>query len=363
MTDLEKLVVQLKEENIRLWAEIKAKDEHISMFEQQLDAQALVFEQVYILNEQLELQKKQLQEQSYQLQEMNDEIVTQNEEIQQQSEEILTQRDALAETLEQLNIRNLDVTASIMYAKRIQTAIFPSSEQLQKLLPESFIFLKPRDIVSGDFYWFTSLNANQVFLAVCDCTGHGVPGAFMSLLGYEILERIFYNKLASDPAEVLKAMNESLHSLLINTNNTIQDGMDVAAVIIDFETKVLRYAGAMNPLYYVQDNLLNVIKGDKQPIGGSFKGNTERQFVTHEVTLSKKTSFYLCSDGYQDQFGGPHARKFMTKNLRALFGQIHTLPMPEQREVLKETLKSWQGSTKQTDDICIVGFEIQALLS
>lgn len=247
---------------------------------------------------------------------------------------------------------------SIRYAQRIQKAILPTEEKFEKILPHSFVFFKPRDVVSGDFYFLEEVD-NKIVLAAIDCTGHGVPGAFMSLIGNDILAEIIINQKTTEANKVLEKLHKGIRSLLRQEETKNQDGMDMTLVVIDKENNILEFAGAKNPLIYIQNNELKVIKGDKMPIGGEQR-EMERIFTKHEISLEKETHFYLFSDGIQDQFGGEKNKKFTPKRLRNLLQENHQKPFEKQKEILDQTIENWQkqGNEKQIDDMLLLGVRL-----
>lgn len=277
--------------------------------------------------------------------------------------------------------KNKNITDSITYAKRIQEAILPPKEEIASCFPEHFIFYTPRDIVSGDFYWFAHTESvpiyqesgnfqisekvlegfdnEKVVLAAVDATGHGVPGAFMSMIGNDLLGQIVQDNHTHHADEILNELHHRIRKVLNQENTQIQDGMDVALVVIDLEEKTLEFAGAKNPLVYIQNNEVNLIKGDKFSIGGEHLG-MDRKFTKHTIDVSQKTTFYLYSDGFQDQFGGKNDRKFMSRRFRELLFEIHQLPMQEQRQILETTFQNWmkEGNVEQVDDVLIIGAQI-----
>ena len=278
-------------------------------------------------------------------------------EIEQQKHEIELQRDLLAKQNKEIRLKNKDITDSIEYAKRIQTAILPLEENIKKYLPESFIFYRPRDIVSGDFYWFAYKN-EKIIIAAIDCTGHGVPGAFMSMIGAEILNTIVISQGITDAAEILNLKNKYIRSALKQDTSDNQDGMDMALCIIDKKKGVLEFAGAKNPLIYItKDGQLHKIRGDRQSIGG-FQYTKIVSFKKHIIKIDTPMYFYIFSDGYQDQFGGPDRQKFMVRNFEKLLASIYHLSMDEQKRILTETLEAWMSDLSQTDDILVIGFKL-----
>jgi serine phosphatase RsbU (regulator of sigma subunit)/methyl-accepting chemotaxis protein len=281
----------------------------------------------------------------------------------------------------QINEQNKKIIDSINYARRIQSAMLPTLERIQKYLPEIFILLKPRDIVSGDFYWFahtevqpiyeevstnkgvsrvlTGFENEKYYLAAVDATGHGVPGAFMSMIGSELLNTIVLQKGIHNPDEILSKLHEGINVALKQEETQNRDGMDIALVVIDLEDQHLEFSGAYNPLYLVQDEQLNIVKADKNPIGGWHFAGQDRKFTRHEIDLSKPTTFYMFSDGYADQIGGENNSKFMARRFKDLIWDIHQKPMAEQQSILDETIKNWLGSNRPIDDILVIGVRIQ----
>jgi serine phosphatase RsbU (regulator of sigma subunit) len=237
--------------------------------------------------------------------------------------------------------------------------MLPNIVNIQKALPESFVYFRPRDIVSGDFYFFHHFEEEQkTVLAAVDCTGHGVPGAFMSMIGNENLSRIIGENHVTSPAAILNQLNKGITTALHKDETNIHDGMDVALVCIDKKAKTLTFAGAKNPIFYIQNNKLEVIKGDKMPIGGSEREHT-KDFSEHVIDISTPTTFYIFSDGFQDQFGGEKGRKFMVKNFRELLFDIHTKDTAEQKQILYQTFKDWIGNEhKPIDDVLVIGGKV-----
>lgn len=283
-------------------------------------------------------------------------VVERTVEVTQQKHEIELQKDEIEK-------KNEDITASINYAKTIQSAMLPTKEEIAKFLPEHFILFKPRDIVSGDFYWFQHIGEDLLVIAAADCTGHGVPGAFMSMIGNDLLNDIVMARGIIKPDQILYELHKGVRYALKQEDNKNHDGMDIAICTINTAHKKVLYAGAMNSLYYVQNNENNEpqlveIKADKRPIGGH-QAEAERIFKSHEISIEKETTFYICSDGYADQFGGQEGRKFMTKKFRELLFSIHHLPLSEQHEVLNQTMTAWMGAKhRQIDDILVMGVRI-----
>lgn len=308
----------------------------------------------------------------------NNEIELKNTELEQQKEEILTQRDLLEgqnttlqkqqielqERSNEIEKQRNDITASITYAKRIQTAILPDIAKVKDVLPHSFIYYKPRDIVSGDFYYFTTLQeaSTKIILAAVDCTGHGVPGAFMSMIGDAMLNQIINIQRVTSPDIILNELHRGIRLMLKQQEGENRDGMDMSICTIDLEAKIIEFAGARNPLYLIQEveneqAELVEIKADKISIGG-YQHEDTRIFSKSIIHLDKPTTFYLSSDGYKDQFGNSESKKFSPRRFREMLINIHTLPMDEQHRILADTFERWKGEEAQIDDVLVIGVKI-----
>lgn len=274
-----------------------------------------------------------------------------NIKLQEFNDEILLQKEVIEH-------KNKEITDSINYAKRIQESILPIRTEIQNSFVESFVFFKPRDVVSGDFYWFTQ-HKNKKIIACVDCTGHGVPGAFMSMIGNTLLNEIVNEKGIVKPSEILNLLHERVRQSLKQDleNSETRDGMDIAICVFDEKNSKLEYAGANRPLYFVRNNKLEEIKANKQPIGGD-KIEEDRKFTNHKLPLQPNDSIYLLTDGYADQFGGEKGKKFMVKRFHQTLLDIQTLSMIKQGEALKQIIETWQGSIEQVDDILVMGIKI-----
>lgn len=265
-------------------------------------------------------------------------------------------------TNEVLAAKNKDILDSITYAKRIQQSILINEEEIKKILPDIFIYYQPKDIVSGDFYWFSKVN-DKIIIAVVDCTGHGVPGAFMSLIANTLLNEIVNEKHITDPGSILHHLHNGItKSLQQEKDNTSSyDGMDMGLCIIDKNKNTLSYAGAMHPLYISYHNSIEVIKADMHPVGGRKPRSTLnniRQFTTHIIDLKKGMSFYMFSDGYVDQFNKARKNKFSTGRFKQLLVGMENESMEKQKEIIRQTMERWRGDFKQIDDILVVGMKI-----
>jgi serine phosphatase RsbU (regulator of sigma subunit)/HAMP domain-containing protein len=277
--------------------------------------------------------------------------------VMERTEEVVRQKSEIENKNEELEILYKQVTDSIHYAKRIQEAILPPSALIDQILPNSFVLFKPKDIVSGDFYWIEKKNGLTYFAAV-DCTGHGVPGAFMSLVGHNILKDIISNTNVIKPSEILDKLREGVINTLHVSNSGTQskDGIDITLCCINFDTLELQYAAAYNPLCIVRDGKLIIHNANKFPIG-AFIGEKEN-FDNITIQLQKNDQLYIYSDGYADQFGGPNGKKFMVGNFRKLLVQLANKPITEQMGFLKTTLDNWQGDLEQVDDVLIIGLKV-----
>jgi PAS domain S-box-containing protein len=252
--------------------------------------------------------------------------------------------------------KNKKITESINYAKRIQTAILPNSRVIGRALPDSFILYKPRDVVSGDFPWFVQIK-EEIFIAAVDCTGHGVPGALLSLIGYFLLNDIVRSRKITEPGKILDLLDEGVTTTLRqDEDSTTKDGMDIALCKINMATREVEYAGAHRPLYIMKGSAMEEVKGNKFPIGGGiFKNQTN--FTNTYVKLNEGDSIYFSSDGFPDQFGGPEGRKFGPKRVRDIIERVHTSSMNEAVTIFDQEWEGWRGDHKQTDDVLLIGIK------
>jgi serine phosphatase RsbU (regulator of sigma subunit) len=249
------------------------------------------------------------------------------------------------------------LTAGINYAKRIQKAVFPSVKTLADNFPEHFILFKPLDVVSGDFYWYKQ-HKNEVYIAAADCTGHGVPGAFMSILGITFLNELINETRSGNPNEILDQLRENVMRSLRQSDGKshVKDGMEVALCKINMETRILQFSGAFRPMFLIRDNIIQHITGSTMPIG--VYGDDEVPFSNTEIQLIKNDIIYIFTDGYVDQIGGPERKTFRTTRFKELLLEISALTMCEQRTLLDGKIKEWQGELEQIDDILVVGIKI-----
>jgi phosphoserine phosphatase RsbU/P len=304
--------------------------------------------------------------------ELEQKVEERTREIQQQKEEIESQRDAIEDQRNMLSEKNdhlenaykeieaqkKNITDSIVYAKRIQNAILPPQVLIDEILPKSFILYKPKDIVSGDFYWIDKLQGKAIIAAV-DCTGHGVPGAFMSIIGSNQLDYAVRVKKAKTANEILDHLNEGVgYSLRQESGQTrIRDGMDISLLVIDFKNNEVEYAGANNPLYHIRNGELMEYKADKFAIGTHID-YPEKKYTCNKIRVEKNDMLYIFSDGYADQFGGEKGRKYMYRQFKELLVKIAGKPLEEQRTLLDDENNNWRGEETQVDDIIIIGIRI-----
>lgn len=284
--------------------------------------------------------------------EANIRLEEKNRTISLQKDEIEKQRDLAAAQRDQIAYQKKHITDSIMYAKRIQTALIPSLELFSEKL-EHFVLYKPLAIVSGDFYW-VSTNGNLQVIICADCTGHGVPGAFMSMLGVSMLNEIVNGKHIIMPDQIVEALRQGVIKTLkqVAEEESIKDGMDIAVCLVDFDKSKMWFSGANNPLYLVRKGELTHYRADKMPVAIHYKMTP---FTLHEIDLQKGDAFYIFSDGYADQFGGPNEKKFMSMKLKETVVAMEGMPMLKQGERLNEIFEDWRGNNPQVDDVTMIG--------
>ncbi len=307
---------------------------------------------LYFVNRQRKKMYQILEEQKFEIEAINADLNAKNEEILTQSEEIEQQRDAIER-------QQIKITDSIVYAKRIQDAALPDENYLHEILPKHFVLFLPRDIVSGDFYWARKIE-NKIFVTVADSTGHGVPGAFVSMLGMSLLNEIIIKDKTWEANKVLDKLRVLIKKQLKQSpdKESQDDGMDMALCIIDTETLEMQYSGANNPAYLIRNGELIILKPSLNPVGIYFR---ELPFNKKVVQLQKGDVIYLFSDGYADQFGGKTGRRYMSKRMRNLLLKIQNRPFAAQKNILKQKINEWRGSYRQIDDITVMGIKIDEL--
>ena len=284
--------------------------------------------------------------------EANIRLEDKNRTISLQKDQIEEQKNLAEAQRDQIAYQKKHITDSIMYAKRIQTALIPSLELFSDKL-EHFVLYKPLAIVSGDFYWVSSAGSRQVIIAA-DCTGHGVPGAFMSMLGVTLLNEIVNGRHILMPDRIIENLRQGVIKSLnqVAEEDSVKDGMDIAVCTVDFEENILWFSGANNPLYLVRGNELIHYRADKMPAAIHYR---MQPFTLHKIEIMKGDTFYIFSDGYADQFGGPHEKKFMSGKLKEKLVEMAGMPMLKQGEKLDEIFEKWRGDAPQVDDVTLIG--------
>ena len=274
------------------------------------------------------------------------------------NEQLTLSNNAIRLQKEELETHKKEITDSINYAKRIQESILPPDSYWKNCLPDSFIFYRPKDIVSGDFYWIEQKNEVVCFAAV-DCTGHGVPGALMSVVGFNLLTQAVNEMNLTVPSEILKHLDHGVTKTLRQSEDGkgVKDGMDLSLCSLNLKTNELQYAGAYNSLYYVANGVLQEVKSDKFPIGVNIDGKVDN-YTNHSIQLKKGDCVYLFSDGYADQFGGPRGKKFKYNQLKELLHKNYLHSIVEQKEELAKAFDSWKGELEQVDDVVIIGVRV-----
>lgn len=284
-----------------------------------------------------------------------------NKKIKEQNRTIIKSNEELKRLNEIARIQNEEIMTSILYAKRIQSAVLPPETYITELLNENFVFYKPKDIVSGDFYWIKQVN-QYIILVSADCTGHGVPGAFMSMLGISYLNEIVQRREITQANQVLNELRKEIKHSLRQTgkNDESRDGIDLALCVIDTKTNIMQYAGAYSPLYIISNSNgeaeLKEYKADLMPVGIHF--TSDKPFTNNNIQLEIGDAFYISTDGFIDQMGGINNTRFNSRNFKKLLLEIHDQPMYEQKEILDQTLKDWMGEHPQRDDILVIGARI-----
>jgi len=366
-------------------SEIKEAQEKINKQNAEITAKSLelseLVEEIQVTNEMVFSINKDLEQNNAEIELQRQELITQNELLQKQKTEIETHRDQIAH-------QKKHITDSILYAKRIQNAILTSESTVTRLFPHNFVLYMPRDIVSGDFYLVRQRNT-KIYMVVADCTGHGVPGAFMSMLGVAFLNEIINNIDKNENAGVILDLLKAQIVKAMKQKGKIgeaHDGMDIGLCVLNFDNRTLQFAGANNPLYlyrnrsenelktsisdffaheippenqyrieYNNDSTLLELKGDDMPIGIFIK---DAPFRTHEISFRKGDNIYLFSDGYVSQFGGPKGRKFLTKNFKSLLFSMQNKDMIEQKQILQSSIEIWKNDLEQIDDILVFGVKV-----
>lgn len=325
---------------------------------------------IWLMSETVYKEKKKVDEQVELLRTEKDKLEVEKNKVDEkvkklwsQSMAIHKEKEKITEIKLEIESKHREVMDSVNYAKRIQEAVLPSLTHIETSFPQSFVLFKPRNIVSGDFYWFSQKDG-KVIIASVDCTGHGVPGAFMSLIGNTLLNHIVNEKGITDPAEILNQLNTEVNQSLrqSETGSQSRDGMDIALCVFDLPMQetdgkiAMQYAGANRPLYYLNNNDLEEIKADKFPIGG-LDYSDMKKFTTQTLSLQKNSTIYISTDGYADQFGQEN-KKLKTKKFKEILQTIQDKSMEEQKKHLDQFIENWRGTQEQTDDILVIGIKV-----
>ncbi len=288
---------------------------------------------------------------------LNKEIETLKDEIEAQKEELETRRDLAEKQRDEISAQKIELTDSIKYASQIVSSLMPGSELFRKYFSDYFILNKPKDIVSGDFYWI-SVKGSKTVVAVTDCTGHGVPGAFMSMLGIGLLNEIVNDLNIVQPNLILNNLRDRVIKSLAQsgTDEETLDGMDIALITVDRENFTLQFSGALNSLIMIRNNKLSETRGDRMPVGSYLI--TDKPFTNHEIEIKANDSIYLFTDGYKDQYGWRNNGKLKHDRFLEYLQSIQNVPMKAQKILLENNLKNWMGDLEQIDDILVVGMQI-----
>ena len=283
-------------------------------------------------------------------------IEKQKEIIEEEKKAVEVQKQKTEEQKLIIEEKNHEIMASINYAKKIQTAVLKEEQHVSPTFPEHFILYIPKDVVSGDFYWALE-KGDYIYITAADCTGHGVPGAFMSMLGISFLNEINNTEKVLSPAQILDDLRLRIIKELGQTGaiEGSKDGMDISMVRLNLKTNEIAWAGANNPLYIIKNNQLIEVRGDRQPVGYSYQ---QEPFTDHRLELKKGMVLYLFSDGFHDQFGGSKGKKYKTKQLKNKFLEIHKEPLLEQKNILHKEFLTWRGDIEQIDDVCVIGLKL-----
>ncbi len=304
-------------------------------------------------------QKKVIEQKNRKLKKANKDILEKNYQLSELAEEIRAQNEEIITQKELIEDKNKSITDSIQYASLIQSAVLPSNDELTKYFTDSFILYKPRDIVSGDFWWFLKTH-NRAILAVADCTGHGVPGAFLSMLGSTLLSEIGTQYPHITSSELLDKLQTRMVNSLVHDSraNPQRDGMDIAVCIFNDNSNEVEFTGANNPLYILRNQEVIILKADKMPIGLREGKSASKRFTLNTINYLPNDRFIMFSDGYADQFGGESNRKMMYKNFRNLLVESSNLTMDKQKEFLDKSFTEWQGYNQQVDDVIVLGVQV-----
>ncbi len=350
-----------KEISLPLSNLLRTLDTRNLKFIENLKSKTREFKLLSLLIEKFFAQKTELQRMSYELIEKNEEINQQKEEIQTIAESLQSTNEEISAINEQLNAvnkeilsKNTKISQSIQYAFRIQNAVFPNPKFLTSIFPENFIFFKPKEAVSGDFYYFKQIS-DYFLVAVADCTGHGIPGAFMSILTTALLHEIVAKREITESGQVLNELRKLLREALAKTDTESKEYVEIAFCSINLKTKELQFAGSYLPFYFVRNQEISVMKPDRMPVAAYV---SDKFFTNHKIALQKNDVFYLCTDGFFTQFGGEKDEKFGSKRLTEMLQNISNQDFDEQKNSLENIFCQWKGKNLQVDDVLIVGIKI-----
>jgi serine phosphatase RsbU (regulator of sigma subunit) len=351
----QKLLLKIEENNLQLY-----------QIEQQEEVMRNSFEELQEKTEQMQAQEAIMQQAMMEMNRINEELQTSEQrlegEVKRRTAQIGAQNKALEHSYLALESKTRTLHQSINYAKHIQSAILPPQTIIKTLFPKSFVFYKPKDVVSGDFYWIDrKVNSNgntRIAMAAVDCTGHGVPGAIMSMIGYNLLNQFSNQATLEEPQLLIQKLHNGVIQSLQQEQTENRDGMDLSICVYDSEKQTIDFVGAKNPLIYIQNNELFEIKGTNASVGGAFYKNKNVRFEKHTIDVSIPTTIYLYSDGYQDQFGGEDGRKFMKSKFKQLLFENHQKPMEEQHKLFSTTFNKWKENEDQVDDVLLIGLHL-----
>ncbi len=314
--------------------------------------------------EQKELLEARVIERTAELSDANEELQTSEEELRQNMEELTVLNERMQDTLHSLSLqnelteqKNRDITKSINYAERIQSSFLPQPQELANALGDYCLFYKPRDIVSGDFYWLHQPDPTTYYLAIADCTGHGVPGAFMSFLGNSLLNQIVVQNGVTEPNQILNQLHVGVQEALKQKDTNNRDGMDISVIKVNKLTKRVQFAGAKTTMVMISGENMKEVKGDRVPIGGR-QLEQHRQFKQYNTLIKAPTNIYLFTDGFVDQFGGADDRKLMIKRFRQILLHIQVDTLQQQAKHLEASFNNWKRHTSQIDDVLVMGVNL-----
>ncbi len=311
-----------------------------------------------LLQNQTDVSKKIISTLTRRLRQQNESLINQFKTRESELTRLVDERTReLQVKNEEITIKNREITDNVNYARRIQAAILPDEKFIRESFPESFVLYLPKDIVSGDFFSFFKTESGAIIIAA-DCTGHGITGAFLSIIGSSILNQVINDKKITDPGKILDHLHEEMIAVLNQRSNESTDGMDVSVCHVDFHKSILSFAGANRPLWLLRNGELNVFPPDKFPVGG-LQILHNSSFTTSQIPVETGDTFYIFTDGYADQFGGDSGKKLMTKKFKELLISIQHLSMSQQKDHLSDYFQKWKNSNEQVDDVLVIGIRQQ----